>query len=172
MEDVLSVLKTRRSIRSYRPDMITEQELDAILEAGTFAPSGKGMQSSQIVVVQNKDVIQQLVRMNQEVLGGSNDPYYGAPMIVLVFAQKDNPNHIQDASLVLGNMMNAAHALGVGTCWINRERQMFESEEGKQLMASWGVEEGSEGVGALSMGYPNQSVEAKPRKSNYIIKVK
>lgn len=173
MNEVIEVLKTRRSVRSFLPDQIEEEQLDAVLEAGTYAPSGMGKQSAQIVVVQHKELIKQLCRMNQEVNGSTSDPYYGAPLIILVFAKQDNRNHVQDGSMVLGNLMNAAHALGIGSCWINREREMFETVEGKRLMQAWGVEEGMEGIGALAMGYPaQQSPKPKPRKENYILKIK
>ena len=127
---VLKALKTRRSVRSYKKEQIKDEELKAVLEAGTFAPNGMGKQDSWIVAVQNPQILDQLRRMNAEILGSTSDPYYGAPTIVLVFGSdpKKWGNSIQDGSLVLGNMMNAAYAIGLGSCWINREMQMFSTE--------------------------------------------
>lgn len=172
---VLKALKERRSVRSYKPQQITDEELKAVLEAGTFAPNGMGKQDSWIVAVQNPQILDQLRRMNAEILGSTSDPYYGAPTIVLVFGSdpKKWGNSIQDGSLVLGNMMNAAYAIGLGSCWINREMQMFSTEEGKALMRKLGIPEeliqaGLTGIGALSLGYPEgEPRPAKPRKENY-----
>lgn len=171
--EFLELLKTRRSIRSYRPDMIREEELDAIIEAGTFAPTAMGRQSPIIVAVSNKEIRDELSQMNASIMQSVNDPYYGAPVILLVFAPKAQQTHIQDASCVLLNMMLAAHSLHIGTCWINREKEMFETPRGKQLMAEWRIDESYEGVGALAVGYKKEKDPCpKPRKKDYIIKVK
>lgn len=168
-KEVLDVIKTRRSIRKYRPEQIWGEELDAVLEAGTYAPTGMGKQSPVIVAVQREADINKLARMNAEIMGSQGNPYYGAPTIVLVFADGKNGNHVQDASCVLENMMLAAHALGLGTCWINREKEMFGTEEGKALMEEWGLDQGLVGVGALALGYPEGDAPAPaPRKPDYI----
>lgn len=167
---VLTALKTRRSIRSYKPDQITDEELLAVLEAGTWAPTGMGFQDPWIVAVQDPLQREQLSQMNRKIMGTESDPYYGAPTFVLVFASNTEKwrNSIQDASLVLGNMMNAAHSIGLGSCWINREREMFETEEGKALMKQWGLPADLIGVGALALGYPaSEPKTPKPRKENY-----
>lgn len=172
---VLKALKTRRSVRSYKKEQIKDEELKAVLEAGTFAPNGMGIQDSWIVAVQNPEIREELVKMNAKILGTSSDPYYGAPTIVLVFGSDPEKwrNSIQDGSLVLGNMMNAAYAIGLGSCWINREMEMFATEEGKALMRKMGIPEeliqkGLTGIGALALGYPEgESRPAKPRKENY-----
>ncbi len=165
---VLEALETRRSVRSYKPDQITEDELQAVLRAGTFAPTARGQQSPFIVAVQNAAMCDQLRRMNAEVMGVTTDPYYGAPTIVLVFVPEDNANGTQDASCVLENMMLAAHAVGLGSCWINREAEMFATDEGRDLMRRMGLPEGLRGVGALSLGYPAAAPSApKPRKDDY-----
>lgn len=124
-KDFLHLIQTRRSCRSYRPEQIADEQLEAILQAGTYAPSAMGAQSPYIVAVQNPGQIAQLSAMNARVMNTSADPYYGAPTLVLVFAPQEAKNAVQDASCVLENMMLAAHALGVGSCWINREREMF-----------------------------------------------
>jgi len=173
--EVLQALKTRRSIRSYKKEQIKDEELKAVLEAGTFAPNAMGRQDSWIVAVQNPEIRDELMRMNAKVMGATSDPYYGAPTIVLVFGSDPQKwrNSFQDGSLVLGNMMNAAYAIGLGSCWINRETEMFSTEEGKALMRKMGIPEeliskGLTGIGALALGYPEGEPRApKPRKENY-----
>ena len=165
----LEIIRTRRSYRSYKPGQITDEQLNAVLEAGTYAPTSRGLQSPFIVAVQNAELLKHLARMNAEVMGVTTNPYYDAPTYVLVFVPTDAPNGVQDASLVLENMMLAAHAQGLGSCWIHREREMFETEEGKELMAQWGLPEGLVGIGALALGYPEgEPSPAKPRKEGYV----
>ena len=167
---VLTALKTRRSIRSYKAEQITDEELQAVLEAGTWAPTGMGFQDPWIVAEQDPAIREQLSRMNGKIMGTDSDPYYGAPTFVLVLASRPEKwrNAVQDASLVLGNMMNAAHSIGLGSCWINREREMFETEEGKALMKQWGLPDDLIGVGAIALGYPASEPKApKPRKESY-----
>ena len=164
----LDIIRTRRSYRSYKPEQITDEQLNAVLEAGTYAPTSRGLQSPFIVAVQNNELKSLLAKMNAEIMGVTTNPYYDAPTYVLVFVPADAPNGIQDASLVLENMMLAAHAQGLGSCWIHREREMFATEEGKDLMMQWGLPEGLVGIGALALGYPNgEPVPAKPRKGGY-----
>ena len=164
----LEIIRTRRSCRSYKPDQITDEQLNAVLEAGTYAPTSRGLQSPFIVAVQNDALKARLAKMNAEVMGVTTNPYYDAPTYVLVFVPEDAPNGVQDASLVLENMMLAAHAQGLGSCWIHREREMFATEEGKELMREWGLPEGLIGIGALSLGYPDgEPSPAKPRKEGY-----
>ena len=171
--ELLELLKSRRSIRSYLPEMIKEEELDAIVEAGTYAPTAMGRQSPIIVAITNKEIRDELSDMNKKIMQSVNDPYYGAPVILLVFAPKKQATHIQDASCVLLNMMLAAHSLDLGTCWINREKEMFETPRGKQLMAEWKIDDSYEGVGALALGYKKEKDPCpKQRKTDYIIKVK
>ena len=164
----LEIIRTRRSCRSYKPEQITDEQLNAILEAGTYAPTSRGLQSPFIVAVQNKNLLDCLAKMNAEVMGVSTNPYYDAPTYILVFVPAEAPNGIQDASLVLENMMLAAHAQGLGSCWIHREREMFTTEEGQELMKQWGLPDGLVGIGALSVGYPaGEPSPAKPRKEGY-----
>ena len=164
----LEIIRTRRSCRSYKPEQITDDQLNLMLEAGTYAPTSRGLQSPFIVAVQNKELLNRLAKMNAEVMGVTTNPYYDAPTYILVFVPEDAPNGVQDASLVLENMMLAAHAQGLGSCWIHREREMFATEEGKELMAQWGLPEGLVGIGALSLGYPDgEPFPAKPRKEGY-----
>ena len=173
--EVLQALRERRSCRSYKPEQITDDELQAVLEAGTWAPTAMGYQDPWIVAVQNPALLEKISRMNREVWGRDIDPFYGAPTYVLVFASDPEKwkNGVPDGSLVLGNMMLAAHAIGLGSCWINREREMFATPEGRALMAELGLPEGLIGVGALALGYPAAPPrEPKPRKENYFRVVK
>ena len=164
----IEIIRTRRSCRSYKPEQITDEQLNAVLEAGTYAPTSRGLQSPYIVAIQKMELLVRLAKMNAEVMGVTSNPYYDAPTYVLVFVPEDAPNGIQDASLVLENMMLAAHAQGLGSCWIHREREMFATEEGKELMREWGLPEGLVGIGALSLGYPDAAPSpAKPRKEGY-----
>ena len=164
----LEIIRTRRSCRSYKPEQITDEQLDKVLEAGTYAPTSRGLQSPFIVAVQNAEMKARLAKMNAEIMGVTTNPYYDAPTYVLVFVPAEAPNGVQDGSLVLENMMLAAHTQGLGSCWIHREGEMFATEEGKQLMKQWGLPEGLVGIGALSLGYPaGEPSPAKPRKEGY-----
>lgn len=166
--EVLKAIRERRSIRRFKPEQVTDEELKAILEAGTWAPTGHGSQDPWIVAVQNEALRKRLTQLNAQIMGVSSDPYYGAPTLVLVFASKDNENNYRDGSLVLGNMMLAAHSIGLASCWINREDKMFETAEGKQIMKELNLPDGLMGVGALSLGYAaSQPKTVKPRKEEY-----
>ena len=167
--EILKALRERRSIRRYKPEQIKDEELQAVLEAGTWAPTAKGMQDPWIVAVQRPDLVQRIDRLNGEVWGHPQ-PFYGAPTIILVYGSDPAvwPNSVPDGSLVLGNMMLAAHAVGLGSCWINREREMFALPEGKELMREMGVPEDLMGIGALALGYPaSYPHSVKERKANY-----
>ena len=166
--EVLKAIRERRSIRRFKPEQVTDEELKTILEAGTWAPTGHGSQDPWIVAVQNEALRKRLTQLNAQMMGVSSDPYYGAPTLVLVFASKDNENNYRDGSLVLGNMMLAAHSIGLASCWINREDKMFETTEGKQIMKELNLPDGLMGVGALSLGYAaSQPHTVKPRKEEY-----
>ena len=167
---ILQALRERRSCRSYKPEQIKDEELQAVLEAGTWAPTGMGRQDPWIVAVQNPELLKKISKMNAAFLGTDSDPFYGAPTHVLVFGSDPAvwANSVPDGSLVLGNMMNAAHAIGLGSCWINREREMFATQEGKALMKEFGLPDGLIGIGALALGYPaGPARDPKPRKENY-----
>ncbi len=167
---VITALAKRRSIRSYKPEQITDDELKTVLEAGTWAPTAKGVQDPWIVAVQKPELLAKISRMNAAVWGRDIDPFYGAPTYVLVFGSDPAvwANSVPDGSLVLGNMMLAAHAIGLGSCWINREREMFATPEGKALMQELGLPDGLIGIGALALGYPAAPPrDPKPRKENY-----
>ena len=152
--------------------MIPKEDLDLILEAGTYAATGMGMQSPVIVAVTDKATRDQLSKMNADVMGTDTDPFYGAPVVLVVLADKNRPTHIYDGSLVMGNLMNAAASLGIGSCWIHRAKEEFESAEGKELLKEWGLPENLVGIGHCILGYRDcEYPEAKERKANYIVRV-
>lgn len=150
--ETLDTIRSRRSCRSYLPTQITEEELSAVLEAGTYAASAMGRQSARILVVQDPADRALLTRMNAAVMGTDSDPMYGAPTILVVLADANARNAVQDGSLVMGNLMLAAASLGLGSCWINRAREMFDTPEGKALLRRWGVEGDWIGVGNCILG--------------------
>lgn len=168
MNTTIQDLMTRRSIRKYKPEQITREELETVLNAGMRAPTAMNKQSPIIVSVQNKDDIAYLSKLNAAVKGMAGDPFYGAPTVLVVLADAENANAVPDGSLVLGNLMNAAHAIGLGSCWINRAREVFATDEGKALLKKWGIEGDYIGVGNCILGYPDEQPQMKPRKENYV----
>ena len=172
MAETLTTLKTRRSCRAYKPELIEEEKLNAILEAGTYAATGMGKQSPIIIAVTDRALRDRLSKMNAAVMGADMDPFYGAPEVLVVLADKAMPTHVYDGSLVLGNMMNAAADLGVASCWIHRAKEEFESEEGKAILKELGIEGDWEGIGHLILGYAAAPAnEPAPRKANYIYRM-
>ena len=136
MNDVLETIKSRRSIRKYKSDMVPQDKLEKIIEAGTYAATGMGKQSPIIVAVTNKELRDKLSAMNAKIMGVNSDPFYGAPVVLIVLADKSRPTYLYDGSLVMGNLMLEAEAQGVGSCWIHRAKEEFESEEGKEILKS------------------------------------
>lgn len=172
MADTLTVLKTRRSCRAYKPELIEEEKLDAIIEAGTYAATGMGRQSPIIIAVTDKETRDMLSKLNASVMGVDIDPFYGAPELLVVLADKSVPTYIYDGSLVMGNLMNAAADLGVASCWIHRAKEEFESEEGKAILKKLGIDGDYEGIGNLVLGYAAAPAnEPAPRKATYIYKI-
>lgn len=173
MKETLQDMKTRRSVRSYQKKQISAEELDAILEAGIYAPTGMGAQSPIIVVIQDPDVIADISGLNAQVMGNpGSDPFYGAPTLLVVMADKNRSTYVEDGSLVMGNLLNAAHAVGVDSCWIHRAREVFASPEGKAYLKKWGIGEEYIGIGNCILGYAQGEVpEAKSRKEDYIRRV-
>lgn len=171
MKDALEVLMTRRSCRKYKPDPVKEEDLTAILAAGTYAPTGMGKQSPIIVVVRDGETIRKIEKMNAAVRGDASvRTFYGAPVLIVVFGQTDVPFGVSDGNLVIGNLLNAAHAVGVDSCYIWRAREVFESEEGRAFKADWNIPDNYEGVGNVILGYGEEggTTPAKPRKEDYI----
>lgn len=171
VETTREAMINRRSVRKYKTDMIPRDIIERIVEAGTYAANGRGNQASIILAVTNKELRDKLSEMNRKIGGWDEgfDPFYGAPVVLVVLAEKDWPTHVYDGSLVMGNLMLAAHTEGIGSCWIHRAKEEFESEEGKQILSDLGVTGEYEGIGHCILGYPDEEIEeAKPRKDDYV----
>lgn len=173
MESTIKDLLERRSSRKYKSEQISDKELETVLKAGEYAPSAMDRQSSIMVVLQNKEEIAALSKMNAAIMGTKSDPFYGAPTVIVVLGDRNNRNAIPDGSLVMGNLMNAAHAIGLGSCWINRAYEEFESAEGKALLRKWGVQGDYIGIGHCILGYPlDLPKNATPRKKDWVYYVR
>lgn len=170
---VLQSLQTRRSVRSYLPKQVEEAALEAVLTAGTWAPTGMNKQAPVIVAVQDAATVAKLSALNAAVMGSDKDPFYGAPTVLVVLADPAVRTWVEDGSLVMGNLMNAAHAVGLASCWIHRAREVFDSDEGKELLKQWGLPDTLRGVGNCILGYADGPLpDARPRKEGYIVRVK
>ena len=172
--ELLNGLLTRRSIRKYKPDPVPEELVEEIVKAGTYAASGMGQQSPLILAVTNREIRDRLSKENAKILGNpGSDPFYGAPAVLVVLADKRCSTHLYDGSLVMGNMMLAAHSMGLGSCWIHRAREVFEGEYGKSLLEHLGIDGEYEGIGNCVVGYPAEpSRPAAPRKESYVYHIK
>lgn len=171
MNQTITDILNRRSIRKYTSEQITDDELNTILQAGLYAASGMDRQSTKLIAVQSKADIAVLSKMNAKILGTSSDPFYGAPTVVIVLTARHCPTGIEDASLVLGNMMLAAHTLGLGSCWIHRAREEFASSEGKTLLQKWGIDGEYIGVGHCLLGYQDGPAGPNPPRKQDRIKI-
>lgn len=175
MNETMKVLETRRSCRNFKPDMISEEELQEIVKAGTYAPTGMGKQSPLIIAVTNKELRDRLAEENRKI-GGWNegfDPFYGAPVILIVLADRTCRTHVYDGSLVMGNLMNAAESLGAASIWIHRAKEEFDSEFGKKILTDLGIEGDYEGIGHCALGYAaEEPKDAAARKANYVYYIK
>lgn len=173
MNEVLNALKERRSCRKFQPRQVSQEDLDAILEAGTYAPTGMNRQAPVIVAIQDPETVAQVSQLNAAVMGADTDPFYGAPTVLVVLADPQIRTWLHDGALVMGNLLNAAHAVGVGSCYIFRAKEVFETEEGRALLKKWGIPEHYVGIGNCILGYPAEGGirPASPRKENYIIRI-
>ena len=173
MNETLKTLKERRSCRKYSDRQVEADVLDLILEAGTYAPTGMNRQAPVIVAVQDKPTRDKIAKLNAAVMGMDNDPFYGAPTVLVVLADPEIRTYVYDGALVMGNLMNAAHAVGVDSCYIFRATEVFATEEGKEMLRAWGIPEHFEGIGNCILGYGLEGGirAASPRKDNYIVKV-
>lgn len=172
--EVLSAIAARRSCRAYQPEQIKPEELQAVVEAGTWAPTAMNRQSPIIVAVQDKATRDRLSALNAQIMGRDGDPFYGAPTVLVVLADQQIPTYVEDGSLVLGNLLLAASSIGLGSCWINRAKETFDREEGKALLRQWGLDpERYRGVGNCILGYPAPGgiKPAAPRKPDYVVNV-
>ena len=171
MNEIIKNMTERRSVRKYLATPVPQEAIEQIALAGEYAASGRGRQSAMILAVTNEEVVRELSAINAKILGREgSDPFFGAPAVMVVLAEKDVPTHVYDGSLVMGNLMNAAHAVGLGSCWIHRAKEVFASAEGKALLKEWGIDGDYEGIGHCVLGYPveGQPQEAKPRKADYV----
>ena len=172
---VLHALCTRRSVRSYDSTKPVEQEkIQAVLTAGQYAPTGMNRMPTKFVVIRNPEMLHQLSKQNAEIMGAADrDPFYGAPVVLVVLADKSRPTYLYDGSLVMGNLMLAAHSLGLGSCWIHRAKETFEREEGKAILKELGIEGDYEGIGNCVIGYAKEPAkDAAPRKTDYVHYIK
>lgn len=170
--EVLNTIKARRSVRAYKSDPVPQELLRTVCEAGTYAPTGGGRQSPVIIAVTSEKYRREIARLNANVMGRDADPYYGAPTVILVLANGEANTFVEDGSCVLENMMLAAASLGLGSVWVHREREIFDSAQGKALLREWGLHETLRGVGSIALGYPAAApADAAARKENYIVNV-
>ena len=171
MNETLKVLESRRSCRKFKPDAVKDEELKAVVKAGTYAATGMGKQSPIIIAVTDKKFRDEIAEENRKIGGWPEgfDPFYGAPAILIVLADKAVPTHVYDGSLVMGNLMNAAESLGLASIWIHRAKEEFESEFGKNILKKLGIEGDYEGIGHCALGYAVEPAKAPaPRKENYV----
>ena len=167
-DELIDFIESRRSVRSYKPDMIPDDIIGKIIEAGTYAATGMGKQSPINIAVKDKATRDRLSKLNAEIMGADIDPFYGAPVVLIVLADRSIPTHVYDGSLVIGNLMLAAHAFGIGSCWIHRAKEEFERPEGKEILEALGIEGDYEGIGHCILGYvEGKYPDAKPRKENW-----
>ena len=173
MNKVIENMIERRSVRRYKSTPVPQNLIDEILKAGTYAPTGWNKQSPIIISVTDEELRDRISKINAETVGIEGDPFYGAPAVLIVLADRSIPTYLYDGSLVMGNLLNAAHSLGLGSCWINRAKETFNTDEGKAILRELGIEGDYEGIGNCIIGYADGAYpETKPRKEGYIIKVK
>lgn len=171
MNEIIKAMEERRSIRGFKPDMPKREDIEQIMEAGLYAANGRGRQAVLTIAVTRRELRDKLSNDNREIGGWEEgfDPFYGAPVILVVLAAKDCPTGIYDGSLVMGNMMLAAHALGLGSIWIHRAKEEFEREDYKSLLAQLGIDGEWVGVGHCAVGYPEgEAPKAAPRKEGRV----
>lgn len=170
--EVLESLLSRRSCRAYTEQKPTDEELETIMNAGLYAPTGKNMQTPIFVCVKNKSIRDELSKLNAQVMKSDADPFYGAPVVIAVLSDTTSPMYVQDASLAMQNLMLAAHSIGLATCWINRGFEVFRTEEGKKLKKEWNIPDSFEGVAFCIVGHAkNDLPKPAPRRQNRIITV-
>jgi nitroreductase len=171
--DAMQNLLTRKSVKKYKSDPVPQELIEKIVEAGTYAPTGRNAQAPIILAVSNRQVRDELMKLNAKILGAEgSDPFYNAPVVLVVLAAKERNTRVYDGSCVMENLMLAAHALGLGSCWIHRAKETFELPEGKAILQSLGIEGEYEGVGNCIIGYPDHEPEPKPRKENWVYYIK
>ena len=172
-QTMLEAMMSRKSVRSYTDQMVSDADIEKVLKAGQYAANGRGRMATKFVVVKNREIRDELSKMNADIMGTTSDPFYGAPVVLVVLADKNRPTAVYDGSLVMGNLMLAAHNEGVGSCWIHRAKEEFESEEGKEILRSLGIEGEYEGIGHCALGYTEgEYPEGHERKDNWVYYIK
>jgi nitroreductase len=171
MNETINTIISRRSIKAYTDELVSDYLLNEITTAATYSASGMNKQSALMVVVKDKALRNKLSALNASILGITSDPFYNAPVVIVVLADSNVRTYVEDGSLVMGNLMNAAHSVGVSSCWIHRAKEVFETQEGKELLKEWGIPESYKGIGNCILGYPKDKTDVlpKPRKENYVI---
>ena len=169
MNECMKILLNRRSVKSYKKDAVPQELLEKITEAGKNAPTGMNRQSPVMVAITNPETLRDISKLNAGILGTDSDPFYGAPCVIVVFADSTVRTYTEDGSLVMGNLLNAAASLGLGACWIHRAKEVFETEVGKKLKAKWGLGEEYVGIGNCILGYPETVPAPKEHKDDYVI---
>ena len=175
MNETINTLINRRSCKKFKSQMVSEEDINLVIKAGEYAPNGKGAQSAIIIAITNKELRDKLSNLNREIAGMKEgiDPFYNAPVVLVVLAKKSIGTHVYDGSLVIGNMLNAAASLGLGSCWIHRAKEEFESPIGQEILRGLGISEEYEGIGHCILGYPDGNTkEASPRKEDFVYYIK
>ncbi len=175
MNDIIENMISRRSIRAFKPELPSGEILDEIMRAGSFAATGRNFQSPLMICITQPDLLRQLRVLNAQIMGKDDnfDPFYGAPAVIVVLADKSRPTYLYDGSLVMGNLMLAAHSLGLGSCWIHRAKEEFETPWGKKILSGLGITGDYEGIGHCAIGYAaGEMPPPPPRKNNYVYKIK
>lgn len=153
MNETLKNLTTRRSVRNYKFQQVPKETIEQILEAGLYAPTGRNSRDTLFLVITDKETRDKLSKMNAAVMGSENDPFYGAPCVIVVFADRTGHTYIEDGSVAMANLMNAAFSLGVDSCWIHRAKEVFETDEGREMARSFGIPDDYMGIGNCILGY-------------------
>lgn len=171
MNEVIEAMRDRRSVRAYTDEVPSDELIERVVDAGLWAASGRGRQAPIVLAVTDRALRDRLSAMNARIMGApeGTDPFYGAPVVLVVLADRSVPTHVYDGSLVMGNLMLAAHELGLGSCWIHRAREEFDSPEGRQILAELGVEGDYEGIGHCVLGYAAEVPEPKPRREGRLV---
>jgi nitroreductase len=173
MNETLKTIKNRRSIRKYKSDAVPCEIIEKIAEAGTYAASGMNRQQTIILAITDKETRDSLARDNASIMGRDSDPFYGAPAVLVVLVAADCFTGVYDGSLVMGNLMLAAHSMGVDSCWIHRAKETFEMPKWKQFLKDQGIEGEYVGIGNCILGYRDTEYpDAPPRKENRVFFVK
>ena len=169
MNEAYKNLIERRSIRKYNNTKVSHDLIEQIVRAGQFAPSGMNRQICAFVVVEDEELVARLSKMNADAMNSSSDPFYGAKSLIIVFADTNAPTYLYDGALAMGNLMNAANALGVDSCWIHRAKEVFETPEGKEMKKTWGLPESYEGIGHCILGYREEEPGERAQRTSKVI---